>query len=351
MAVAAPDQKDEKAVDSQTAGDPLPYDPPEEGFWHRYSWHGEFPISLFATIAIHVAIGAVLIYILHLQFKEKKSDERTPVPTRGMKIADGERGGDMGNPGGGGGGEPQKEITEQRPSEPQRQVPTEVLKKELVSASNWVPDLKDNPEALEKIIQSPGYERLNKLNDDLKRRIAQGFAGGGGKGNGMGMGPAGDPGNGAGGKGGKGDSSTSGNRSVRWTILFRTNSGQDYVEQLAAFKAKIVIPEPPSWKTNLLFEDILNPKPKQLGDQELPKMYFVDEDRISASKVARALGLEYDPPQFIAFFPKDIEESLAAKERAYRNRREDQIYSTTFRVLPQNGKYEVTVTEQIPSNR
>jgi hypothetical protein len=152
-------------------------------------------------------------------------------------------------------------------------------------------------------------------------------------------------------KGGPGDASTSGNRSVRWTILFRTQSGKDYLEQLNEFKAKIVIPEPPNWKTNILFEDILNPKGKPLSNQDLPKMYFVDEDKVSAAKVAGALGLEFEPPHFIAFFPKEVEEMLAAKERAYRGRREDQIYSTTFRVLQQNGKYVITVTDQIANRK
>ncbi len=349
MSVAAPEPKERQQSVPESAGDPLPYDPPDEGFWHRYSWHGEFPIALFATIAIHVVVFVIIIAIIRQQFKEKKSDEKVPVPTRGLKIAEGERGGQMGNPGGGG-GEQNKEIAEERPSEPMRQIPAAELKKELITASAWVPDLKDSPEALEKIIQSPGYEKLNKLNDDLKRRIGQGFTGQPGKGNGPGAGP-GDPGPGPGGKGGPGDASTSGNRSVRWTILFTTQSGRDYLEQLNEFKAKIVVPEPPNWKANLLFEDILNPKSKPLGNQDLPKMYFVDEDKSSASKVARALGLDFDPPNFIAFFPKEVEEMLAAKERAYRNRREDQIYSTTFRVLRRDGKYVITVTDQVANRK
>jgi hypothetical protein len=344
MAVASPNKQSDRLPDPPE-GDELPYAPPEETFWHRYSWHGEFPISILAAIAIVVAIGAILIYILQLQFQGKKSDERAPVPTRGLKIADGERGGKMGGPGGGGGNP--KEAVEPRPIEPQRQIPQAELKKEMISASAWVPDLKDNPDALERIVQSPGYDRLNKLNDELKRRAGQGFSGTGGKNSGTGMGP--DKGPGPGGKEGSGDASTSGSRSVRWTILFRTNSGKDYLDQLAEFKAKIVIPEPPGWKTNILFTDVGgSPKGKPLtSSDELPLMQFVDEDRASASKVARALGLDFDPPYFAAYFTKEVEEELAAKERGYRGKREDQIYSTTFRVLLQNGKYVISVTDQV----
>ncbi len=77
-------------------------------------------------------------------------------------------------------------------------------------------------------------------------------------------------------------------------------------------------------------------------------MYFTDNDKISAAKVARALGLNFDPPYFIAFFPKDMENELAAKESNYRNRKEEDIYSTTFRVLERNGQYEIKVTDQTP---
>lgn len=345
MAVATPEKEPLQKPDPQIEGDPLPYEPPEENFWQRYTWHGELPIAAFATIALHVVGLVILIGIWHLQTKQKKEAELTPVPTRGMKIAEGERGGQEGGPGGGS-SEPKKEITEEKPVE-QRQIPAAELKKELVSASNWTPEM--DQKALETIVQSPGYDKLNKLNDDLKRAIAGGFKGNSGKGNGSGMGDGNGPG--PGGKTGNGDASTSGNRSVRWVILFRTNSGKDYLEQLSAFKAKIVVPEPPNWKTNILFENPLDPKGKPLGNEDLPKMYFVDEDKQSASKVSRALGLEFDPPNFIAFFPKDVEEDLAAKERAYRGRQEHQIYSTTFRVLQQNGKLVITVTDQIANKK
>jgi hypothetical protein len=347
MAVASPNKQNDR-VPEPPEGDELPYAPPEEGFWHRFSWHGEFPISILASIAIVVAIGLLLIYLLKLQFNEKKAEERPPVPTRGLKIAQGERGGRVGGPGG---GQP-KEVQDARPVEPQRQIPAAELKRETISASTWVPDLKNNPEALERIVQSPGYDRLNKLNDELKQRAGKGFGGEGGSNNGSGTGSKEGPG--IGDKKGPGDATTSGSRSVRWTILFRTNSGKDYLEQLAEFKAKIVIPEPPGWKTNLLFTDVANsPKGVPLTSaDELPMMQFVDEDRVSASKIARALGLEFDPPYFAAYFTKEVEEELAAKERAYKGLKEHQIYSTTFRVEKQaNGKYAISVTNQVANRK
>lgn len=138
-------------------------------------------------------------------------------------------------------------------------------------------------------------------------------------------------------------------RSLRWTLIFKTTSGEDYLKQLAAFKAKVLIPKPPDWKSNLLFEE-LSPRGagKPWRDQELPEMFFTDSDKTSAAKVARALGLDFDPPHFIAFFPKDVEDELAAQEKSYANRTEEQIHSTTFHVVPRNGKLVITVKEQKP---
>jgi len=138
-------------------------------------------------------------------------------------------------------------------------------------------------------------------------------------------------------------------RSARWTIVFKTDSGEQYLAQLNAFKAKVVVPEPPDWKKNRLFEKIIGKNQGEaLDEQYLPEMYFTDSDKNSASKVARALGLDYDPPYFIAFFPKDVENELAAKERSYRNREEKDVHSTTFHVIERDGKFVIIVTDQLP---
>ena len=49
--------------------------------------------------------------------------------------------------------------------------------------------------------------------------------------------------------------------------------------------------------------------------------------------------------------PKEIEEELANKERAFRGRKESEIFSTQFKVLYRDGKFTIQVTEQIPVKR
>jgi hypothetical protein len=95
--------------------------------------------------------------------------------------------------------------------------------------------------------------------------------------------------------------------------------------------------------------DVLQPNSgKPYSKKDLPDMYFRDSDPESAAKVARALGLNFRPPYFIAFFPKNIEEELATKERNFRGLPEKQIFETKYKVQPRNGRYEITVVDQIP---
>jgi hypothetical protein len=77
-------------------------------------------------------------------------------------------------------------------------------------------------------------------------------------------------------------------------------------------------------------------------------MYFSDSDPKSGKKIGDALGLKFSPPGFIAFFPKEVEEELARKERDFANRKESEIYSTTFRVMKKDGKFVMVVTDQVP---
>jgi hypothetical protein len=154
---------------------------------------------------------------------------------------------------------------------------------------------------------------------------------------GIGSGPTGDP-------------SSAAARSVRWELDFKTRDARDYLDQLSVMKAVLVIPQPPDWKTARVYRNL---KGRSVGEpfnkNELPGVYFVSED--DPAGVARELGLSFKPGYFIAFFPPDVAEELAAKERSHRGRKEGEIFSTTFRILIRDGKFHVTVSEQKPIRR
>ena len=62
--------------------------------------------------------------------------------------------------------------------------------------------------------------------------------------------------------------------------------------------------------------------------------------------VAGAVGLDFTPRTFWAFFPKSLEDELARKETGYRNKRADDIEETIFRVTVRGGRFELVVDEQ-----
>jgi len=278
---------------------PAPLAPPDERFWEKYSPHYEFPLSSFGSLALHVAAVVVFIGALWLLAQLTVSD-KTAVPMTELAVAG--PGSDITPPGG---GELIEGVRNERPKE--RVVPNAKLG--------------EIPEALK----------------DLVRPAAPGKPGTGPVG-GEKAGPV-----------GKGDPTSSGSRGVRWELNFSSENGRDYLNQLAAMKATVVVPLPPNWKSAKAFTDLGREKPpaRDFDLSQVPGLYFVDSEPGSVGRLVGALGLEFVPPLFIALFPKEIEEELAAKERAYAGRKEGDIALTRFKVLIRDGKPSIAVIGQV----
>ena len=317
-----------------------PLTPPDEKFWKRYSPHYEFPLANVASVAIHIVVfGLFLYYISRLL---NPTDDKTAPPVRGMMVIDSDSGDGIGSPGSGGGHQEAKEKDE-RPQEVRQPLEQAELKREMIAVSAWAPELKDNPEALEAIANSPNKERFDKHNDNLKKRML-GLGEKTGAGTEDGNSRANQPGKG---DGGVGDATSSTRRQSRWVLIFRTENGSDYLAQLGSLKAQVIVPTANG--RYILIKDLTDLKDrKDISEQEIPVQFmsFVDDNKDSVKRVAETLGLDYSPKLFIAVVPKDVENDLAAKERGYRNRKETDIHSTTFRVLVRDGKYTVTVIDQ-----
>jgi hypothetical protein len=282
---------------------PAPLAPPDEQFWQKYSPHYEFPLSSIGSIAMHIGFLAIFLLFLWLLAKMTVSD-KVPVPMTEMTLSgDGDGAGRAGGEG--------------APLEDQQDPKVDTKRQRLI------------PQA-----ELPGIVLTPRKS-----------TGGTGDGPESGKGNTGVPGTGS---NDRGDATESGNRSKRWELIFRTESGRDYVAQLAAMEATLVIPIPPEWNVYKSYKNLRQERPAGVAfnRDELPNLYFVDDAADSAAKVANALGLDYSPPRFIAFFPKHIEEQLAAKERTYRGLREDQIATTKFKILMRDGKPVISVVDQ-----
>jgi hypothetical protein len=324
---------------------PGPLAPPDERFWERYSPHYEFPLSSIGSVAMHVGFLVLFLGALYLLSRMTISDT-TPVPMRAISVmgdGDGEDG-----KGTGGGMEGQENIPLETPMDPMKPVPDVPLDK-IKDIEKWFPKLPAPDEGL-RPEELDAAKKIAKLNEDMRKILLDGMNGKKGRGPGDGSSNTGVDGQGS---SNTGDASSSQNRAVRWELIFKTENGRDYLNQLAAMRATLVIPNPPNWKTSKAYSELNPPSPngKSFNTDEMPGLYFVDDDAGSAQKLAAALGLDFSPPLFIAFFPKEIEEELAAKERAFRGRKESEIFSTKFKILMRDGRPFITVVDQIPVKR
>jgi len=317
---------------------PGPIAPPDEQFWEKYSPHYEFPLSSVGSVLMNVGILAVFLISLWLLARSSMSDKVAP-PIRALNVAMGDAEAGIGSRGSGG-GEPKENVDVPIPTEPSQPVPEAVLKDVKDENKKWLPVVPDAPDA-PKVEDLPAVKNLAKLNDDIRKKLQPGAGGGPGSGTQGGKGDTGEPGTE---NGGKGDASSSASRTLRWVIDFKTKDAADYRAQLLPCKAILAFPYPD--KSLKAFKDLgaARPTATPFDKKEIPGIYFIDED--NAGAMARELGLDFRPTYFICFFPKDIEDDLAAKEYEYRLRKESEIFSTTFSIVIRDGKPTIRVTAQ-----
>ncbi|MBN9524078.1 hypothetical protein J0H58_37135, partial [bacterium] len=80
--------------------------PPEEEFWARYNRRLEFPLSTVTAVLLHVAVGAVLVFVL-VRLMDKEGD-KSGVPVKLIDVGGMDDAGD-GSAGSGGSLDPLKE--------------------------------------------------------------------------------------------------------------------------------------------------------------------------------------------------------------------------------------------------
>ncbi len=310
-------------------------EPDAETFWKNYNSSYEFPTSIVTSFLCHALIVLAMVLIV---FAALSGTDSGAVPIRLVE------GGwdDTGDGSAGSGGNPDPLARGESAPKPSdfAQLPNnlpevrEEVKKQILdldpSAVGSIPDEK-----------AAALAALDKaLRDKLmgERR---------GSGPGAGSGNTGQEGTGPGGTGA--DSTRA--RSIRWVLRFRTRDGRDYLSQLKAMRATVMVPIPPENKQMYIFRDLDNPKPGTTATEAdlavaARQIQFSDFRRESVVGVGQALGLSFTPTVFMAFFPADLEKELARLEVAYRNRRPEDIEETVFMVTVRGGEPALVVVEQ-----
>lgn len=335
--MAAPNLKDASEADQA----PFAVEaPPEEEFWERYNRRLEFPLAAVAAVLLHVIVFVVLVFgLLSLL-----SGDSSPNPKLELVAVGGLD--DSGEGSAGSGGNPDPDLI--------KDVSPERTAKDILPTPQAIADAKENIKKIvledpsgQMPVAAPNAAAYSQLDESLRKKLL-GVGSQKGSGPGAGKGDSGEQGNGPGGTGA--DSTRA--RGLRWVLRFRVASGKDYLDQLKAMGAEILIPLPPDGKQCALFSDIANPQKRIANDADLKrlagKIQFSDARKDQVRDVAAVLGLETTPPPktFWAFFPKSLEEELARKETAYRNRRSEDIEETIFRVVVRGGNFELVVDEQ-----
>lgn len=317
--------------------------PPEEEFWDKYNKRLEFPLATVATVFAHVLIGTLLIFIL---LKMENTDDKAGVGVKIMGVDGMDEFGD-GSAGSGG--------TE----DPLVKSDSDSFNKSTVESLANTEDLPKVTEDLQKTIKyldptgnlpisASNAVAFNSLSESMKKKLLGGRQG---SGNEAGTGTDGSKG---GGPGGTGANSTLG-RNMRWTLRFKVSSGRDYLEQLKAMEAKVLVPMPGSNKC-ILIENLSNPSAQKAVNEDQLGPYadllkFGDSRREAVTAVSQTLGLDFTPKTFFAMFSKNMETQLANLETGFRNRRAEDIEETVFRVIVRGGSYEVVVDEQKVKSR
>ncbi len=316
---------------------------PEGTFWGTYSPRFEMPIS-YVVSALLIALALLLVSLLMLVSMLPSGDYK-----EGPKIGafDGNDKSGEGEAGQGGVIDP-KVLGSSPPTRD--------------DAKDIVPDLDSNlPTVKDDIASKIKLEDPNSpipISDSkatayaaLDKQIRDQMLGfGQKKGDGADKGKGGEGGNPNGAGTGTGSDSTRA-RTMRWVIAFRTGGGRDYLDQLQALGAKVLVPTADG-KSVWLFDDLKGspPKGKIMTEEDWKPLsglvQFSDYTALSRQQVGDSLGMGNLPKGFWAFFPKETEKDLARKEVGHQQRRSEDIEETKFECVNRNGKYELVVTRQ-----
>ncbi len=334
----------------KTGGDQQPKRlPPEEKFWQRYSPHQEMPLSAITSFGLHfLTIGAliVLAWLGWLGFRNSGGS----IPVEPVRFAGG-----GGNPRGEGSGpgigtgpeaieakaadpkENQQPQPDPDPARPRLDAPALAkLPDALQKDNDFVRFVQNGNPNVAKVFGSIDETVRDKLRDGLQPGKGQGGTGeGGGKGTGKGTGE------GAGaGEGRKGNLSQREKRMLRWTMIFNTRSGRDYLDQLRGLGAILAVPTTPDNKSYKVIRNLAAPRLLDEDISKIERIFWIDDRPESVMSVMGALRLNIMPSHFVAFMPPELEKLLfEIEKKASGGVPEDRIQETKFGVQKIGNRY------------
>lgn len=325
--------------------------PPEEQFWKRYSPHGEAPLSVAGSFALHaLAVGGLLLAGLYLASLFDTPARSLPVEPVRLVIEGGGGGSKTGVGTGPGIGHGSEDVGQPKDGAREPSIPglDDVPRPVLNQVEKQVVQEKFDPLSARYIEDSKSEmaRAFAQLDDGVRRKLADGLrpgkgeggpGSGGGKGSGVGTGEG--PGRGP----GKATLSKRERRMLRWHMGFSGTNGMEYLAQLRGLGAILAIPV--SEDPEPVYKIVRDLRPgARLLDEDLSRIqriYWIDNDPRSVRDILAVLGVQLPhlPSRFVAFMPVALENELFQMERRYVENvlrkpfNEDHIDETRFRVV------------------
>lgn len=348
MSTATPD----KATKPAAKGSPVP---PDEQFWKRYSPHQEMPLSAVGSFLLHTLAIGLLILLAYLGWLGFRKGDSLPVET--VSFAQGGGGGKKGAAPGSGSGNGQEVIegTQTDPKENEQPTPPDPERKLDINAFSSVPQDIKNDDTIKQLVKSgnPNLNIFSRVDKDALNKMRDGLSEGGGKG-GTGKGGGKGDGDGTGEGDGRGDGksgklSQREKRMLRWTMIFDTRTGSDYLAQLRGLGAILAIPAGSDGKSYKVIRDLGGKGAPKLLDEDITsinRIFWIDDRPESVMSLMDALHHNGRPSHFVAFMPESLEKQLFEIELKFKGRKEEQIHETRFKVVRGQGGYRPIVVEQ-----
>ncbi len=191
-------------------------------------------------------------------------------------------------------------------------------------------------------------QSLKKLSIDARSKLLNSIGPGkgkGGSGSGGGKDSGKDTGEGAFSGPGKSKFSSRQQRVLRWVMRFNTLNGNDYRRQLAGLGAILAFPQPDG--SYMVYRDLRAPAKGEVEDiAAIKRIFWVDDKKDSIRSLASAMEVSVPDGPIVAFFPEKLEAELLRIELKYRNKKEEDIKETHFKINVRGKDFIPEVVEQ-----
>lgn len=304
----------------------------------------EFALATLGSLSIHVGVAVLLVLLFNFVIPTAR-DNGMEVETfvEGNPLAGG------GGEGGGTGDQPPMPKVERATAEelPPGLTPPNVSLGQLPDVQTPLPDMPLTPES-DRIFNDANtarndLEKVGKVQPTPKAK--DGGSGRGGSGSGGGKGTGKGVGDGTGTQAGPQGTITQ-RRNKRWTITFDTRNGTDYLRQLSVLGATLVGDYADGGPVMYRKLNLIPVTGEPLDSSLRSQLVWVDNRPGAIRELADAMGLQRNPQAIRAYFPARLEQELLQLELAYRNKKEEEIDSTVFRMVLEGSSYRMYVTEQ-----